>query len=127
MKALQVITAIAGVALVGLGASMALTNPGQDAYEEYAIEQLTTYLKDEGCKQAPKAFGGDFLQHQCKTLVDTGRPKIEQIISQTTQRQNFILFSIYRTNLEIGPFLPVYHFESLGVFQKFYIYYADQQ
>jgi hypothetical protein len=93
MKVLQVVTAIAGTALVGLGVSMALTNPAQDTYEEYAVEQLTTYLKDEGCKQAPKAFGGDFLQRQCKSLVDTGRPQIEKIISQTTQRQNFIFFS----------------------------------
>ena len=127
MKALQIVATIGGTALVGLGVSMALTNPSQDTYEAYAVEQLTTYLKDQGCKQAPKAFGGDFLQRQCKSLVDTGRPQIEKIISQTTQRQNFVLFSIYRTNLEIGPFLPVYHFETLGVFQKFYIYQADKQ
>ena len=127
MKALQIVATIGGTALVGLGVSMALTNPSQDTYEAYAVEQLTTYLKDEGCKQAPKAFGGDFLQRQCKSLVDTGRPQIEQIISQTTQRQNFVLFSIYRTNLEIGPILPVYQFETVGVFENFYVYQAQEQ
>jgi hypothetical protein len=121
----KVLTAIGGVALVGLGMSMALTNPAQDTYEEYAVEQLTQYLKDEGCSQAPKIFG-DLLLRQCKSLVDTGRPQVAQIISKTTQRQNFLFFSIYRTTLEVGPFLPVYHFETLGVFQNFYIYQVNK-
>jgi hypothetical protein len=126
MKVLQIVTGIGGVALAGLGVLMALTNPSQDAYEEYAVEKLTTYLKDDACTQVPKAFG-NVLQRQCQTLVDTGRPQIQQIISKTTQRQNFILFSIYRTNLEIGPILPVYQFETLGVFENFYVYQAQEQ
>lgn len=126
MKVPKVVTAMGGVALVGLGLVMALTNPGKDEYEQYAVEQLTTYLKDEACMEAPSVFG-NFLQRQCKSLVDTGRPQIEQIIAEKTQRQNLILFSIYRTNLEVGPFLPAYHFQTLGVFQKFYIYQAEQQ
>lgn len=127
MKVLQVITAVGGIALVGLGGVMALTNPGQDDYEEYAVETLTTYLKEEACPQAPTVAGiGDLLQRQCKTLVDTGRPQIQQIISQKTQQQNFIFFTIYRTDLSIGPILPAYHFESVGVFQKFYIYQAEK-
>jgi hypothetical protein len=126
MKVIQVVSRIGGVVLLGLGVSMVLTNPGQDTYEEYATEQLTTYLKNEACRQAPNIFG-DFLQRHCKTLVDTGRPQIEQIISQKTQRQNFILFSIYRTNLQIGPFLPTYHFETVGIFQNFYIYQTQKQ
>ncbi len=105
---------------------MALTNPSQEIYEEYAVERLTQYLKDEGCTQAPKIFG-DVLLRQCKSLVDTGRPQIAQIITKTTQRQNFLFFSIYRTTLKIGPFLPVYHFETVGVFQNFYIYQAQEQ
>lgn len=126
MKGLQIVAAIGGTALVGLGVSMALTNPSQDTYEAYAVEQLTTYLKDEACPQTPSFFG-NLLQRQCKTLVDSGRPQIQQIISQTTQRQNFVLFSIYRTNLNIGPFLPAYHFETVGIFQNFYIYQVDKQ
>lgn len=127
MKGLQIVaTAMGGVALAGLGAAMALTNPSQDTYQEYAVEKLTTYLKDEACTQAPKAFES-FLRRQCKVLVDTARPQLQQIISQATERQNFILFSVYRTDLSIGPFVPAYHFETIGVFHKFYIYQADKQ
>jgi hypothetical protein len=127
MKAFKkAVASIGGVALVGLGASMVLTNPGQDTYETYAVEQLTTYLKDDACMKAPSAFG-NLLQRQCKSLVDTGRPQIEEIISQTTQRQNFVLFSIYQTTLDVGPFLPAYHFDTVGVFQNFFVYQADEQ
>ncbi len=126
MKALQIVATMGGTALVGLGVSMALTNPSQDTYEAYAVEQLTTYLKDEACLQTPSFFG-NLLQRQCQTIVDTGRPQIQQLISQTTHRQNFVLFSVYRTNLNIGSFLPAYHFETVGVFQKFYIYQVEKQ
>ena len=126
MNVLRVVTAIGGTVLTALGVTMALTNPSPDIYEEYAVEQLSTYLKNEGCTQVPVIWGNS-LKRQCKTLVDKNRPQIEQLVSQTTQRQNFIVFSIYRTNLEVGSFLPVYRFETLGVFQKFYIYKAGRQ
>lgn len=126
MNVVQVVTGIVGATLVGLGVSMALTNPSQDTYEEYAVHQLTTYLKDEVCTQTPSTFG-DLLQRQCKTLVDSGRPQLEQIIAKTTQRQNFVLFSVYRTQLDVGPLLPAYHFETVGAFQNFYIYQAEEQ
>jgi len=126
MNALRVVTAIGGTVLTALGVTMALTNPGQDTYEKFAVEQLTIYLKTEGCTQVPVILG-DSLQRQCKTLVDKNRPQIEQLVSKTTQRQNFIVFSIYRTNLEVGSFLPVYRFETLGVFQKLYIYKTGRQ
>lgn len=126
MKVSQIVAAIGATALAGLGVLMALTNPNRDTYETYAVEQLTTYLKDEACMQAPSLFG-NLLQRQCKTLVDSGRPQIKQIISKTTQQQNFVLFSIYRTDLSIGPVLPGYHFETLGIFQHFYIYQIQEQ
>ncbi len=126
MNVLRVVTAIGGTVLTALGVTMALTNPSPDSYEDYAVEQLTTYLKNEGCTQVPVILGNS-LRRQCTTLVDKNRPQIEQLVARTTQRQNFLVFSIYRTNLEVGSFLPVYHFETLGVFQKFYIYKAGKQ
>lgn len=126
MKGLQVLTAIAGVALAGLGAAMAVSNPRQDAYEEYALGRLTIYLKGNVCPQAPKAFD-NFLQRQCTSLVDTGRPEIQHLISENTQRQNFIFFSVYQTDLSLGSFLPAYHFETVGAFQHFYTYRSQKQ
>lgn len=125
MKSLQVTTVIFGVALSGLGVAMAMSNPSQSKYEEFAAQQLATYVKDNFCTQAPKAFSS-FLEQQCKSLVDTGRPQIRQLISQSTQRQNYILFSVYQTDLTLSSLLPSYHFETVAVFENFYIYQADQ-
>ncbi|HEY9598177.1 MAG TPA: DUF4359 domain-containing protein [Cyanophyceae cyanobacterium] len=126
MKPLKIVTGIGGAALVVLGGWMALTNPRQEIYEQYAVKQLTTYLKNEVCEQAPGTLD-NLLKRQCSILVDAGRPQIEHIISEKTQRLNFIFFSIYQTDLEIGPFLPAYHFETVAAFQKFYTYKAEKQ
>lgn len=127
MKGLQVLTAIAGVGLAGLGAAMAMTNPGQDAYEDYALKNLTVYLKDNVCAQAPKWLDNNFLQRQCTSLIDTGRPQIQRMITEGTHRQNFIFFSIYQTDLSPGSFLPAYHVETVGAFQHFYTYRAGKE
>lgn len=126
MKSSKILAYIGVVALVGLGVVMATTNPSQDNYEKFAVLQLTDYLKKDVCQKAPKVFG-NFLQRNCSVLVDSSRPQMQQIIAQTTQKQNFLFFSIYRTDLSINPFIPTYHFETVGVFQNFYIYAAEEQ
>jgi hypothetical protein len=114
-----------GITLISFGGVMAVTNPGQVAYEEYATGRLTTYLKEDVCMQ----IGGlgdlqSVVQSQCKNLVDTGRPQLQQVITQTTKRQNFLLFSIYQTELALPSPVPSYQFETIGVFQNFYTYQA---
>ena len=126
MKTLRIITYSCGAALAGLGVLMAVTSPSQPAYEEYAVQRLTEYLKKDVCTKAPKAFGG-LLQRNCGVLVDSSRPQMQQIVSQSTQRQNFIFFSVYRTDLSVNSLLPSYHIETVAAFQNFYTYKAQQQ
>lgn len=126
MKSLKIIRYIGVVAIAGLGVVMATTNPSQANYEKFAVQQLTEYLKKDVCQKVPKAFG-NFLQRNCSILVDSSRPQMQQIIAQTTEKQNFLFFSIYRTDLSINPFIPTYHFETVGIFQNFYIYAAEKQ
>ena len=126
MKGLQVVQTIGTVLLAGLGVAMAMTNPSQAEYEEFALQQLTVYLKDNVCAKASEDFGG-FLKRQCNLLVETGSPQVKQLIAETTERHNFIFFSIYRTDLSVSSFLPSYHFESVGVFNNIYIYQAQKQ
>ncbi len=125
MKALQVLVLIGGVALMGVGSLMTVTNPGQNDYEDYATETLTGYLKKEVCTQAPLDLGG-LLQNYCKTLVDTGRPQIQQIIARATRRHNYLLFSIYETQLSFPSPVPSYQFETIGAFAQFYTYEAER-
>ncbi|NEN96533.1 MAG: DUF4359 domain-containing protein [Moorea sp. SIO1F2] len=126
MKISQVVTAFGTIVLAVVGGSMVVTNPGQATYEDYAVEQLSKYLKEEVCPQAPETLGS-FLRRQCTILVDTGRPQIKQVVAQTTKRENFLLFSIYRTDLDVSTLIPSYSFETVGICQQFYLYKADEK
>lgn len=127
MKGLQVVAVIGGVAFAGLGLSMALTNPSPADYEDYAVGKLSLYLKEKVCSEVPKVLNNDFLQNQCISLVDVSNPRIHQIINQSTERQNFLFFSIYKTDLSVNSLLPSYHFETVAAFQTFYVYQAQKQ
>ena len=125
MKIRQITKVVGIIALVGFGGAMTITNPGQKAYEQYAMKRLTSYLKENVCTQTPEGLG-KLLENQCSTLVDLGRPQIQNLIASRTQRQNFLLFSIYSTELSVPAPLPSYRFEAVGAFQKFYIYEAEE-
>jgi uncharacterized protein YceK len=127
IKLMQILCAIAGVTLAGLGSVMAMTNPGQGDYEKYATEELTSYIKQSVCTKIEGNLK-EAASSGCKTLVDTGRPHLEYIIAQTTTRQNFLIFSIYETDLALNSAsaLPSYQFGTVGVLQKFYTYEAAQ-
>lgn len=125
MKSLKPLTAISLVFVAGLATVMAIANPDASTYEEYAVEKLTTYLKDDVCSQVPQVFGS--LVQNCTSLIESNRPQIQQIIARSTQRQNFILFSIYRTNLSISSVVPLYRFQTIGIMQNFYTYSAEPQ
>lgn len=125
MKTLSALGVGAGIILLGSAVLMAIGNPGKPDYESYAVETLSLYLKKEVCPQAPVEFGG-FVQSYCKTLVDAGQPQIKQIISQTSNQQNFLLFSIYETTLSLPAPLPTYEFQTIGVMRQFYTYQAAE-
>jgi hypothetical protein len=121
MKSLQLLLRFGGIALLGLGVTMRLTNPQPKAYENYASQTLDLYLKENVCTQFTGSFS-NFLQNQCHSLVDTIRPHLFEIITEKTTRHNFFLFSIYETDLSISSALPSYHVKTLGMLTKFYIY-----
>jgi hypothetical protein len=126
MKGIKIGASIVGLALVGVGVALALTNPGQAAYDDYATAELTAYLEENACSKAP-SFLGNLLQVQCAELLEDNQDEIKQLISESTQRQNFLILSIYKTNLSVSSLLPAYEFETVGVFQDFYTYKARQR
>ncbi len=130
MKPLQIGSLVTGVVLAGLGVSMVVTNPSQTAYEEFATQSLIAYLKVQGCNQAP--FG---LKRQCPEFLDANRAVIHQVIAENTQRQDYLFFSHYQTNLSVRavipslafiPALPSYTFGTIGAFENFYTYQAKR-
>ena len=49
IKCRKLITRVGGLGLLCAGAFLTITNPGQGAYEAYATEALTAYLKNDVC------------------------------------------------------------------------------
>jgi Domain of unknown function (DUF4359) len=121
---------LVSMALVGVGVAMAVTNPSQASYEEYATRQLAAYLRDNTCADA-----GELLKSGCKQLLNENQSEIKELISANTQRQNYGVVSFYQTDLSVGKLLPSflgnlvpsYHFKTVGVFNTFQILEAKKQ
>jgi hypothetical protein len=129
MKGLSVVVMVGGLAAVGLGAAMAIANPDQQAYEQYATTHITNYLKNSVCTQGQNILG-NLMQQPCNSLVESIKPQIPPLITQNTQRQDFIFFSIYQTNLPLSsfiPFAPTYQIETVGAFNNFYSYQPQKR
>ena len=115
---------VGGTIVIGLAGIMTLTNPGKKGYQQYADEALETHFKEEVCAEISSQMG-QWLRSQCYNLVDTAHPHLAQIIDRHTTRANFILFSIYQTELPI-PAMPDYQLETIGMLGTFYTYQADE-
>ena len=127
MGFLKTITVMGGLALTGLAGAMAITNPATGAYERYAAQKLTGYLEETVCPDLPSILE-DLLSNQCGPFLRNNQAQIQKIISDHTTESNFVLFSLYRTQLAIPEIeaAPSYEFETLGVFQRFYTFKAKQ-
>ncbi|MBH8574306.1 DUF4359 domain-containing protein [Nostocaceae cyanobacterium CENA369] len=126
MKALTIMTYVGAAGLAVCGVTMAKTNPSQPEYEEYAMQRLTQYLKQDVCNKTSRLIE-NLLHSKCDKLVDSANPQIKDILAATTQRQDFVVFSVYRTDLKVSAWLPSYKFETVGAFNNFYTYSAEQQ
>ncbi|ARV57904.1 hypothetical protein BZZ01_03980 [Nostocales cyanobacterium HT-58-2] len=126
MKFFTIITCLGVVGVSVLGLAMANTNPGQARYEEYAVERLTEYLKSNVCKKSPNLLE-NLIQMNCDKLVDVANPQMRDIISISTERQDFVIFSVYRTDLKLNKWVPSYKFETVGALDNFYTYSAQKQ
>ncbi|WP_373547932.1 DUF4359 domain-containing protein [Chamaesiphon sp.] len=104
--------------LCGLG----ITNPDRVAYEIYATQQISNLARDE-CSRAPAGLG-ILIQEPCRAAIAAYTPQIRQLLAATTTRQNWILFSIYRSDISIPVVNLDAHVESIGILNNFFTYKA---
>ncbi|MEB3212736.1 MAG: DUF4359 domain-containing protein, partial [Leptolyngbyaceae bacterium] len=136
MKVLKIGSFMFLMAIAGIGAAMAATNPSQDAYEDYAVEQLSDQISQRLCEEAPS-----ILTDTCDSFLSDNEDWIRELVSDGTQRRNFVVLSLYTTDLSAGDAinkilppafsfsadnLPGYHFETVGVFRQFFTYEAER-
>lgn len=123
MKKSTIALSVLGVTILGLGGIMAATNPSDETYEEYATAKLTQYLDENVCADA------GFLKEQCTNLLVAGQEQLKQEITKRTEKQNWFILTIYKTELSASfiPFVPSYHVETLGAFNSLHIYKVQKQ
>ena len=109
------------VGLLSMGL-MAVTNPHQADYEEFATQELMLYAEENLCDQAPLGLSG-----QCQGFLYSNRSQIRRLITQGTRRRNYGLFSLYQTDLSISSLVPAYRVEAIGILDHFLIYKVKQQ
>lgn len=108
----------AGVLMVlSVAGLLFITNPDEIAYEEFATQQATNFLHREICDRPGKvapSFRQVFSQG-CTTLTKQGAADIRRFVSYNTQRYNFILFSLYTTEL------PFQRIKIFGIGRTFFL------
>jgi Domain of unknown function (DUF4359) len=108
------------VAGCGLGGVMALTNPSRAAYESFAVDRIGDLAKDK-CDHAPDGLGV-FIQGPCRAAIEAYKPQLRPILAATTSRQNWGVFSIYRSNIMVPIVNLQIQVESIGIFDRFFVY-----
>lgn len=118
MKRPATATYVGSAILALVGTYMAMTNPGQDDYNRYAAKVITEFVVQDLCqrsKDIPAILGASFREH-CTTVARSSQASLEGLIANSTERQNFVFFSFYTTEL------PTRQVRALGLFNRFFLY-----
>jgi hypothetical protein len=103
--------------VVGAGAILTLTNPKQEAYATFATQTVSKFLLKDLCRandRTPKLFDSLF-KDGCQVFMQKGEAEIRTFVTHNTERQDFILFSLYTTEFPIRPL------RVLGIFNQFFV------
>ncbi len=117
----KITQAIIAILIVGLG----ITNPNSHKYKTYAAAKISRELKDNTCTQLSENPNSHLIT-SCQILVNSVKPQIEITITQNTQHTNWIIFSIYKTRLQVNSLIPEYHFTTIGIFDFFLTYHIEE-
>ncbi|MEB3183384.1 MAG: DUF4359 domain-containing protein [Cyanobacteriota bacterium] len=104
--------AIASRSMIGAGVAAAaglglmFTNPGHQEFERFAAEQLTQAAEDELCGDDGLPVLARLVVRDCAGLIRSQRGLFGKLALAATQRRNFVLFSLYRTDLGGQRVLP---------------------
>ena len=111
---------VSGGLFLLFGLFLLITNPGNKQYEEFATKELVKYLKENICQAKSAQLEEAIKSQMCNLMVDTGKKQVPRLVAETTNRYNYVLFSLYETNL------LAYNFETIGVLNQFYVISVDQ-
>jgi len=116
--------AVVGITALVIAGFMAVTNPGKEAYVDYAVARFATDFQNAICTgpTLPKSLQqiGVLTKSLCQLSVKAGyvwqHNLVKEVVNSTTRRQNLIVFSIYTTEI------PGQTFQTLALFGNFLTY-----
>ncbi|NJO41253.1 MAG: DUF4359 domain-containing protein [Cyanobacteria bacterium CRU_2_1] len=128
MKNLKAVAYFLAASLLGIGVATAVTNPNRESYENYATRRITAHLQENTCTDA------GLLKSVCSSFLEDNQAQINEFVAVNTKQQNFLFWSIYKTDLSLKESLPSiakdlipsYHFETVGIFSSFFTYRAQR-
>jgi hypothetical protein len=126
MKPLTMLICVGAASIGIIGAILTKTNPKQAEYEQYALDKMTTYLKTDVCNKTP-SFLEKLIKVNCEEMLQSAMPHLKELITATTNRQDYLIFSIYRTEIKLDSVIPGYKFETVGALNQFYTFNAEQK
>jgi Domain of unknown function (DUF4359) len=103
--------------LCGLSVALAANNPRQEHYTDFATQTVSKFLIRDLCRandHTPKLFD-TMIKDGCQAFMQQGKTELHAFIAHNTERQNFILFSLYTTEFPIRPL------RVLGIFNHFFL------
>ncbi len=94
---MKIQTILIGAAVIAV--VMVVSNPSKERYIEYTVDRFSETGKSSVCT----GTGDASAQQQCKfavaLLASQGKPLVRAFLESSTRQQNFLLFSIYTTEL----------------------------
>ncbi|WP_103670128.1 DUF4359 domain-containing protein [Pseudanabaena sp. BC1403] len=98
------------VVVVGV---MAVSNPSKERYIDYATEQFSETGKTSIC-------AGDMpiaAQQSCKFVISQGKGVIKSVVENSTKQQNFVIFSLYETDMPNKKYTTIAAFGNFIMFK----------
>ena len=119
------------VVLGGAGAGLAATNPGPEAFAEFAGERLSREIAAEVCRPEGLPMLLRLVIRDCPGLVQAQKATLGRLALDHSRRTNLGLLSFYRTDLggqSLGRWrLPHVEALTLAVAGRFVLVRAQEQ
>jgi hypothetical protein len=117
--------------LAGLTAGLACTNPGPQAFEDFAGGRLSTLLRRELCRGEALPMMLRLVIGDCPALIASQRGTLGRLALLHSRRMNLGLVSLYTTELGgqrlLGSWsLPRYRSITLALAGQFVVVHASQ-
>lgn len=99
-------SALAAAAALAAGLGLMATNPGAADFEPFAADELVRVAVEEVCGNDGLPMLARLVVRDCPELIRSQRVLLGRLALLGSQRRNFGLFSLYRTDLGGQQVLP---------------------